>query len=112
MLNKLITIFIFSSLLLAKLPRYNVDELILYRANVINVTYVEPVLERSNVVAQERSFLIKLQILLTEVELSIHPDWRAKEILIIAEAYVAMNKAHQKELNILKESLKPYYQHK
>ena len=112
MLNKLITIFIFSSLLVAKLPKYNADESILYRANVINVTYVKPVFERSSIVAQERNFLIKLQILLTEVELSMHPNWRAKEILAIAETYVAMNKAHQKELNILKESLKPYYQHK
>ena len=107
MLNKLTMILVFSCLLMAKLPKYNVDESILYRANVLNITYVEPACKGSNLVMmQERNFLLKLKDLLTEVEEGEHPSWRAEKILTIAEEYVDMNKVRKRKLDTLRELIK------
>ena len=110
MLNKLTVIFIFNCLLIAELPRHNVDESILYRANIINVTYVKPAFNEYNTInVQEKSFLSKLQILLAEIERGKHPNWRAEEILVIAESYVEMNKTREQKLNNLRKLIKAYH---
>ena len=108
-LKKLILVVIFSCVFTAQLPVHKVNGLTLYRANIINVTYVQPMFERSNVIGvQERGFLLRLQTLLTEVEEGKHPNWRSEEILIIAESYVDMNDKRKKQLNTLRELMKAY----
>ena len=105
-MKKLICLIVVT-LLQAQFAGYIIDDNYIRQANIVNKTYIKPNLRNDRYLSmEERSALLRLDVLLTEISDKRHPQYRAKEIIDLSNRYVALNKKRDVEISLILKELK------
>ena len=95
------------TLLQAQFVGYTIDDTYIRQANIVNKTYIKPNLRNDRYLSmEERSALLRLDVLLTEISDKRHPQHRAKEIIDLSNRYIALNKKRDVEISLILKELK------
>ena len=88
---------------------FRINEGTLSHINTLEVIYINPGLSNDVLLNNyEHAVLLKMSTLLTEVKNGRHPQWRANNIVELADQYIDMNKERRTEMERLNSSMKSY----